>query len=155
MSTPKTELVGNPWGGLTPATEKPVRAQKPTRTSVEGWVGSQPKKKPSDPARPRACQPGSGRVDVSELSIDHDAIYDPSWKPPRQPGKYDALFDALPIGKAITCKPQDCNTIANAMRNWARLAGRTLDVKIDRNYRGTGQDKVFLIGEKTGAPVAK
>ena len=155
MSAPKTNLIGNPWAGLAPATEKPAHTQKSSHASADGLAGKQPKKAPSDPSRPRACQAGSGRVDVSELSIDLEAVYDPTWKPPRPPGKYDALFEALPIGKAITCKPQDCNTIAHAMRNWGRLNGRTLDVTIDKNYRGTGQGKVFLLGDKAGAPTEK
>lgn len=155
MSSPKTKLIGNPWASLAPVAEKPVRQKIAPVDRGHEAEEKKPKKPQYDPTRPPPGRVGSGRVDVSDLSIDLDAVYDPNWKPPRPPGKYDALFEALPIGKAITCKPQDCNTIAHAMRNWGRHNGRTLDVTIDKNYRGTGQGKVFLLGDKAGAQTAK
>lgn len=131
MSKPKTKLIGNPWGSLAATNKEKQQAPKPPRVP-----------------RANACKPGSGRVNVAELSIDLEAVYDPTWKAPRPPGKYDALFERLPVGRAVSCKPEDCNTIAHALRNWGRTNGRNLDVKIDKNYRGTGGGKVFLVGEK-------
>ena len=132
MSRPKNKLAGNPWESLAPTGKERHQAPKPKKTP-----------------RTNASKPSSaGRVNAAELSIDLEAVYDPLWKAPRPPGKYDALFERLPVGRAISCKPEDCNTIAHALRTWGRRNGRDLDVKTDKNYRGTGSGKVFLVGEK-------
>lgn len=134
---PKTNLIGSPFAALlgpTPPMSQPKQSapKLPRKQRPAAKIG----------------EPGSGRVDPATLEIDLEAEYDPNWKAPRPPGKYDAIFSQLPVGRSVKCKPEDCNTIAHALRTWGKLQKRNLDVRLDKNFRGTGEGRVFLLGDK-------
>jgi hypothetical protein len=82
-------------------------------------------------------------VDMSTLRITTD-------KPKQRVNhncKYDKLFDQLEIGKSISCKSQDCDKVAQALRGYIKRYNKPWQVKGTMYYTKTTA-RIFVLDKK-------
>ena len=82
-------------------------------------------------------------VDISTLRVTND-------KPKRrvaQNCKYDAIFKDLDIGKSLSCKSEDCDKVAQALRSYVKRYNKPWKVKGTMYY--TKQTaRIFVLESK-------
>ena len=115
------------------------------------WVNAAKQPKPK---AKRANKKREISVDPDTLMIDRESVYSIALIRPPKPGKYDHIFNELPIGKSIVCKPDETHVISNAMRHWASKKKLEVKVKSVTNFKKTGQARVFLLPAKSAKPGA-
>lgn len=79
-------------------------------------------------------------TDISTIKVTND-------KPkPRKPTncKYESIFVQLDVGLSLACKPDDCDTIGQALRDYIRRNGLNWTVKVQRDYTKTS-GRVFVL----------
>lgn len=132
----------------------------PTNTSIKSapapgayfpWINAAEQPKPK---AKRTFKKREVSVDPDSLMIDRESVYSTALIRPPKPGKYDHIFNALPIGKSIVCKPEETHVISNAMRHWASKKKLEVKVKSVTNFKKTGQARVFLLPAKSAKPGA-
>jgi hypothetical protein len=78
-------------------------------------------------------------VDVSTLRITTDKP-----KTKRQKGKYDEIFDQLQLGKTLSCKSEDTDRLAQALRNYVKGYNLPWRIKSATYYTKT-TGRVFVL----------
>jgi hypothetical protein len=79
-------------------------------------------------------------VDVTTLRITAD-------KPKKRTTrfyKYDPIFKDLDIGKSLSCKPEDCDKVAQALRSYVQRHNKPWTVKGQMYYTKTTA-RVFVL----------
>jgi hypothetical protein len=82
-------------------------------------------------------------VDITTLRITSD-------KPKKRTTrfyKYDFIFKDLDIGKSLSCKPEDCDKVAQALRAYIQRTNKTWLVKGQMYYTKTTA-RVFVLEMK-------
>jgi len=82
-------------------------------------------------------------VDVSTLRVTDD-------KPKKRVArncKYDKLFDGLAVGKSLSCKSEDCDKVAQALRSYVRRYNKPWKVKGTMYYTKTTA-RIFVLEKK-------
>ena len=85
----------------------------------------------------------SKEVDLSALRITTD-------KPKKRTTrfyKYDAIFKDLDIGKSLSCKQEDCDKVAQALRAYVKRFNKPWAVKGQMYYNKT-TGRVFVLEMK-------
>lgn len=80
------------------------------------------------------------QVDVSTLRVTND-------KPKKrivQNCKYDAIFKDLDIGKSLSCKSEDCDKVAQAVRAYMRRYNKPWKIKATIYYTKTTA-RIFVL----------
>jgi len=94
-------------------------------------------KNPFKPQRPLK------EVDVATLRVTND-------KPKKRVNhncKYDAIFKDLDIGKSISCKSEDCDKVAQALRSYVRRHEKPWKVK-GTMYYTKATARIFVLEKK-------
>ena len=78
--------------------------------------------------------------------VDLSAVRVTSDKPKRkiQAGKYDELFSSLQLGKSLSCKSEDTDRLAQALRNYSKKFNLPWRVKSATYYTKT-TGRVFVL----------
>jgi cobalamin biosynthesis Co2+ chelatase CbiK len=82
-------------------------------------------------------------VDVSTLRITND-------KPKKRVArfyKYDSIFKDLDIGKSLSCKPEDCDKVSQALRSYAQRHHKSWKIK-GQMYYTKNTSRVFVLEKK-------
>jgi hypothetical protein len=82
-------------------------------------------------------------VDVSSIRITND-------KPKKRTTrfyKYDHIFEDLDIGKSLSCKSEDCDKVAQALRSYVKRFNKPWLVKGQAYYTKT-TGRIFVLGKK-------
>jgi hypothetical protein len=80
------------------------------------------------------------QIDVSTIKVTND-------KPKKRKPvsfKYEGLFSQLDIGKSLSCLPQDCDKVGQALRDYIRRNELNWTVKVQSNYTKT-TGRVFVL----------
>jgi hypothetical protein len=79
-------------------------------------------------------------VDISTLRVTTD-------KPKKRVArfyKYDSIFKDLDVGKSLSCKPEDCDKVAQALRSYVQRNKKPWTVKGQMYYTKTTA-RVFVL----------
>ena len=82
-------------------------------------------------------------VDVSTLRITND-------KPKKCVArfyKYDSIFKDLDIGKSLSCLPEDCDKVSQALRSYAQRNKKPWKIK-GQMYYTKNTSRVFVLEKK-------
>jgi alkyl hydroperoxide reductase subunit AhpF len=82
-------------------------------------------------------------VDVTTLRVTSD-------KPKKRVArfyKYDSIFKDLDIGKSLSCRPEDCDKVAQALRSYVNRNKKPWVVKGQMYYTKT-TSRVFVLEKK-------
>jgi cobalamin biosynthesis Co2+ chelatase CbiK len=82
-------------------------------------------------------------VDISTLRITND-------KPKKRVArfyKYDSIFKDLDIGKSLSCLPEDCDKVSQALRSYAQRNKKPWKVK-GQMYYTKNTSRVFVLEKK-------
>ena len=82
-------------------------------------------------------------VDLTTLKITDDQ---PKGRMSRS-YKYDSLFRQLAPGKSVSCKPENCDLIAQALRSYAERKNKKWKVSMSKWYTST-TGRVFVLEKK-------
>jgi hypothetical protein len=97
------------------------------------FVGKNPFKKPK-PAK---------EVDITTLRVTND-------QPKKRVArfyKYDAIFKELEVGKSLSCKSEDCDKVAQALRSYVKRHNKNWYVKGSIYYTKTTA-RIFVLDKK-------
>ena len=61
--------------------------------------------------------------------------------------KYDSLFKELDIGKALSCKSEDCDKVAQALRSYVKRCSKPWAIKGQTYYTKT-TGRIFVLEKK-------
>lgn len=61
--------------------------------------------------------------------------------------KYEGIFSQLVVGKSLSCLPNDCDKIGQALRDYIRRNGLDWTVKVQSNYSKT-TGRVFVLARE-------
>lgn len=100
----------------------------------------QSKKRP--PAKRKAV------IDPDTLRIDASTPYDPAMHRAKKAGKYDSIFEKLPVGGSIVCKPDEADALGQSLRHWAESNKQIAHVKVVRRLYGSDEARVYLLSLK-------
>ena len=88
-------------------------------------------------------KPASKEVDIASIKITNDQ---PKKRIARN-GKYDQIFKDLDVGKALSCKSEDCDKVAQALRGYIERHQKPWKVKGTMYYTKT-TGRVFVLEMK-------
>lgn len=61
--------------------------------------------------------------------------------------KYDAIFKELDIGKSLSCKSEDCDKVAQALRSFVKRNNKPWNIKGQMYYTKTTA-RIFVLNNK-------